>query len=85
MSSVDLNTSRLLIFCCSGPAAVDDATFLHMSCLGTYGGPIFPWVALGGYDGKNYLNATAAVVTIPVVNYYNNSEKLDMALAWEKE
>ena len=69
----------------SGPAAVDDATHLHMSCLGTFGGPVFPWLALGGYDAKNYLNSTAAVITIPVVNYYNDSEKLDLALAWEQE
>jgi len=65
--------------------AVDDTTHLHMSCLGTYGGPIFPWVALGGYDGKNYLNATAAVITIPVTNYYDNPEKIAMAKAWELE
>ncbi|KAK7945472.1 hypothetical protein WMY93_001200 [Mugilogobius chulae] len=24
---------------------------LHDPCLGTFGGPVFPWLALGGYDG----------------------------------
>lgn len=69
----------------SGPTAVDDATKLHISCLGKFGGPIFPWVALGGYDGKNYLNATAAVITFPVNNVYGNKTGLGPALAWEKE
>lgn len=44
---------------------------------------MFPWIALGNYDGTNYLNATAAVITFPVINYYNNTEELDKALAWE--
>ena len=34
------------------PASVNDTTALHDSCLGTYGGPVFPWTALGGYDGE---------------------------------
>ncbi|XP_076812151.1 NPC intracellular cholesterol transporter 1-like [Clavelina lepadiformis] len=71
--------------CVTGPTSIDDTTLLHFSCLGMFGGPVFPWVALGGYDSTNYLNATAAVVTFPVVNYYNNTEKLNKALAWEKE
>lgn len=25
---------------------------LHDPCLGTFGGPIFPWLAMGGYDGE---------------------------------
>uniref|UniRef100_H2Z3C7 SSD domain-containing protein n=1 Tax=Ciona savignyi TaxID=51511 RepID=H2Z3C7_CIOSA len=74
-----------LMACTSGAASIDDATKLHLSCLGTFGGPVFPWVALGGYNGTKYLEATAAVITFPVVNYYNDSKKLDRALAWEKE
>nr|XP_018672975.1 NPC intracellular cholesterol transporter 1 isoform X2 [Ciona intestinalis] len=73
-----------LMACLSGAASIDDATKLHLSCLGTFGGPVFPWVALGGFNGTNYLEATAAVVTFPVVNYYNNSKKLAKAMAWEK-
>nr|CAB3264418.1 Niemann-Pick C1 protein [Phallusia mammillata] len=72
-----------LIACTNGPASIDDATQLHLSCLGTYGGPVFPWVALGNFDGTNYLNATAAVITIPVINYHNKTEQLEKALAWE--
>lgn len=63
---------------------MDDATALHLSCLGTYGGPIFPWVALGGFDGNTYLNATAAVITFSVNNIFDDPLKLGRALAWEK-
>lgn len=36
----------------SAPASLNDTTLLHDPCLGTFGGPVFPWLALGGYDGK---------------------------------
>jgi len=74
-----------LITCTAGPEVISDNNFNGASCLGKYGGPIFPWVALGGFDGKNYLNATAAVITIPAVNYYKDEHKVKKAMAWEKE
>lgn len=36
----------------SAPASLNDTTVLHDPCLGTFGGPVFPWLALGGYDGE---------------------------------
>nr|XP_039253509.1 NPC intracellular cholesterol transporter 1-like [Styela clava] len=74
-----------LIACVNGPTVPDDATKLHMSCLGTYGGPVFPWVGLGGFDEQNYLNATAVVITFSVNNIYNDKKKLGRALVWEKK
>ncbi|XP_077208713.1 NPC intracellular cholesterol transporter 1 [Paroedura picta] len=71
--------------CVRSPAAIDDFTLLHDPCLGTFGGPVFPWLVLGGYDGDNYNNATALVITFPVKNFYNDTGKLMKALAWEKE
>ncbi|KAM9322799.1 NPC intracellular cholesterol transporter 1 [Pholidichthys leucotaenia] len=71
--------------CVSAPAALDDATLLHDPCLATFGGPVFPWLALGGYDGANYNNATALVITFPLNNYLNDTSRLGKALAWEAE
>ncbi|KAJ8272945.1 hypothetical protein GJAV_G00095340 [Gymnothorax javanicus] len=72
------------LYCVSAPASLNDTGMLHDPCLGTFGGPIFPWLVLGGYDGANYNNATALVITFPVNNYHNDSKKLGKALAWEK-
>lgn len=36
----------------SAPASLNDTTLLHDPCLGTFGGPVFPWLAMGGYDGE---------------------------------
>ncbi|KAF0046827.1 NPC intracellular cholesterol transporter 1 isoform X2 [Scophthalmus maximus] len=73
------------LYCVSAPASLNDTTLLHDPCLGTFGGPIFPWLALGGYDDTNYNNATALVITFPLNNYLNDSARLGKALAWEKE
>ncbi|KAL4623363.1 Niemann-Pick C1 protein [Arapaima gigas] len=73
------------LYCVSAPASLNDTGPLHDPCLGTFGGPVFPWLVLGGYDATNYNNATALVITFPVNNYHNDSEKLNKALAWEAE
>ncbi|XP_060679902.1 NPC intracellular cholesterol transporter 1 [Hemiscyllium ocellatum] len=72
------------LYCTRAPASLNDTTMLHDPCLGTFGGPIFPWLVLGGYNGDDYNNATALVITFPVNNYHNDTEKLNKALAWEK-
>ncbi|XP_004465177.1 NPC intracellular cholesterol transporter 1 [Dasypus novemcinctus] len=73
------------LYCVRAPASLNDTSLLHDPCLGTFGGPVFPWLVLGGYDGQNYNNATALVITFPVNNYYNDTEKLQRAQAWERE
>ncbi|XP_066482520.1 NPC intracellular cholesterol transporter 1 isoform X2 [Tiliqua scincoides] len=73
------------LYCTRAPASLNDTTQLHDPCLGTFGGPVFPWLVMGGYDDENYNNATALVITFPVTNYHNDTEKLMKVLAWESE
>ncbi|XP_028328986.1 NPC intracellular cholesterol transporter 1 [Gouania willdenowi] len=73
------------LYCVSAPASLNDTTKLHDPCLGTFGGPVFPWLALGGYDETNYNNATALVITFPLNNFLKDSEERGRALAWEQE
>lgn len=42
-----------------------------------------PWVALGGFDGENYENATTFVITL-VVNNHLNADENKKAMVWEK-
>ncbi|XP_038664466.1 NPC intracellular cholesterol transporter 1 [Scyliorhinus canicula] len=72
------------LYCTRAPTSLNDTTMLHDPCLGTFGGPVFPWLVLGGYNGDDYNNATALVITFPLNNYHNDTEKLNKALAWEK-
>ncbi|XP_038051413.1 NPC intracellular cholesterol transporter 1-like [Patiria miniata] len=71
--------------CTAAPASIDDGTKQHYPCLGTYGGPIFPWTVLGNYDGIAYNNATSLSITFPVNNYKVGDPRLKPAKLWEKE
>ncbi|KAH9496665.1 NPC intracellular cholesterol transporter 1, partial [Bulinus truncatus] len=71
-------------YCVQSPYSLNDTTKLHTPCLGSYGGPVFPWVALGGFQGKEYRTANALVITFLVNNYLEPS-KNEKAKAWEKE
>ncbi|RWS22853.1 hypothetical protein B4U80_06114, partial [Leptotrombidium deliense] len=83
----DKNSNYLdhLSNCWASPFSIND-TSVGLSCLGDYGGPALPNVALGGFDinKNNYANATALVITI-VVNNHNNEYQVKRAMAWEKE
>ncbi|KAG0593289.1 hypothetical protein KC19_1G318700 [Ceratodon purpureus] len=62
--------------------------FEHFSsseaCLSAFGGPVDPTTILGGFSGNNYTQATALVVTYPVVNAVSEDGNA-AAVAWEQE
>jgi hypothetical protein len=49
-------SSRSAIFCavCRDPLTVSDLNLggTNLSCLAEFGGPVMPWVALGGFSSK---------------------------------
>lgn len=70
-----------------------DDGVLNLPCTGTYGGPVFPYTAIGGFlqngttdlgENPAYSNATALVVTF-VVNNHNNKTLNLPAMEWEKK
>ena len=71
-----------LINCVRNPTDIMDELGLQMSCLASFGGPINPNVGIGSFDGKNFLNGTHAVISIPVMN---DPESAAKAIHWEKE
>ncbi|PAA66704.1 hypothetical protein BOX15_Mlig025683g1 [Macrostomum lignano] len=74
-----------LIACTKNPLSVNSDINLKLSCFSEWGGPIYPWVVFGGYSGKEYLNATAIVLTFLVNNDANReSEQVRMAMEWEE-
>ncbi|XP_024537549.1 NPC intracellular cholesterol transporter 1 isoform X1 [Selaginella moellendorffii] len=55
------------------------------NCLSAYQSPVDPSTAVGGFEGTNYTQATAFVVTYPVNNAVSSTEGAnDAAIAWEK-
>uniref|UniRef100_A0A8B9FQG5 NPCL1 protein n=1 Tax=Amazona collaria TaxID=241587 RepID=A0A8B9FQG5_9PSIT len=41
-----------LIYCANSPLSFKDITALELSCMAEYGGPVFPYIAFGGYTGE---------------------------------
>ena len=68
--------------CIASPFAFNDS--IGLACMAPYGGPVFPHIALGDYQGNNYTQAKALVITVTINNAINDADKED-ALKWESE
>ncbi|XP_004301979.1 PREDICTED: niemann-Pick C1 protein-like [Fragaria vesca subsp. vesca] len=54
-------------------------------CMSAYKAPLDPSTALGGFSGKNYSEASAFLITYPVINAINKEgNETERAVAWEK-
>ncbi|KAF7694921.1 NPC1-like intracellular cholesterol transporter 1 [Silurus meridionalis] len=71
------------IYCVNSPLSFKDITALGMSCMADYGGPVFPFLAVGGYDNEDYTNAEAFIVTFSLNNYPREHPKFKVVQEWE--
>ncbi|XP_068617084.1 NPC1-like intracellular cholesterol transporter 1 [Brachionichthys hirsutus] len=74
-----------LIYCFNSPMSFKDITDLGMSCMADYGAPVFPFLAVGGYENEDYTNSEALILTFSLNNYPRGSTKFKVAMQWEKE
>ena len=79
------------VACTINPSSVDDLV-TGTTCLGDFGGPAFPFVALGGYsfDEKTnkteYTKARALIISIQLDNYEDRErEEFKTAMRWERD
>lgn len=77
--------------CTTNPSSIDDGASRN-SCLGEYGGPAFPYVALGGapyVEGSNttraYYDSQALIINLEINNFNSDVDpnKLKLAKDWE--
>ncbi|PAA93975.1 hypothetical protein BOX15_Mlig020273g3, partial [Macrostomum lignano] len=81
---VDADWITHLVACTQNPISMNDNSPNQMSCFAEWGGPIYPWVVFGGYNGTAYLNASAIVLTFIVNNDVNSeSKQVRAAKEWE--
>ncbi|XP_029770594.1 NPC1-like intracellular cholesterol transporter 1 [Suricata suricatta] len=71
------------LYCANAPLTFKDGTALALSCLADYGGPVFPFLAVGGYKGKDYSEAEALIMTFSLNNYPPGDHRLALAKLWE--
>ncbi|KAE9548636.1 hypothetical protein FO519_008148 [Halicephalobus sp. NKZ332] len=69
--------------CISGPFTMQ--SYLNLSCLGDFGGPVMPYVILGDFNKTDdFFSARGIVITILIENHLRKSDN-EEAIAWEKE
>ncbi|XP_026979826.1 NPC1-like intracellular cholesterol transporter 1 [Sagmatias obliquidens] len=71
------------LYCANAPLTYKDGTALALSCMADYGAPVFPFLAMGGYKGKDYSEAEALIMTFPLNNYPPGDPRLAQAKLWE--
>uniref|UniRef100_A0AAY4B5X1 SSD domain-containing protein n=1 Tax=Denticeps clupeoides TaxID=299321 RepID=A0AAY4B5X1_9TELE len=71
------------IYCVNSPLSFKDITALGMSCMADYGGPVFPFLAVGGYEDNEYTIAEALIMTFSLNNYPRNHSKFKLVEKWE--
>ncbi|XP_064031568.1 NPC1-like intracellular cholesterol transporter 1 [Pogoniulus pusillus] len=74
-----------LIYCVNSPLSFKDITALELSCMAQYGGPVFPYIAFGGYPGSEYTEAEALIVTYSLNNFPRTDPRHQWALSWEEK
>ncbi|XP_076974398.1 NPC1-like intracellular cholesterol transporter 1 [Tamandua tetradactyla] len=72
------------LYCVNAPLTFKDGTSLALSCMADYGAPVFPFLAVGGYKGKDYSEAEALIMTFSLNNYPAGDRRLAQAKLWEK-
>ncbi|XDV48718.1 hypothetical protein PO909_018097 [Leuciscus waleckii] len=71
------------IYCVNSPLSFKDITALGMSCMADYGGPVFPFLAVGGYEDEAYTIAEALILTFSLNNYARSDVKFKVVQQWE--
>ncbi|KAL7391549.1 hypothetical protein ABVT39_010937 [Epinephelus coioides] len=74
-----------LVYCLNSPLSFKDITDLGMSCMADYGAPVFPFLAVGGYEDDDFTNAAAFILTFSLNNYDRSNPKFKVAMQWETE
>uniref|UniRef100_A0A8C7GQ60 NPC1 like intracellular cholesterol transporter 1 n=1 Tax=Oncorhynchus kisutch TaxID=8019 RepID=A0A8C7GQ60_ONCKI len=72
------------IYCVNSPLSFKDITDLQLSCMADYGAPVFPFLAVGGYEKEGYTTAEALILTFSLNNYPRDNIKFKVALEWEQ-
>ncbi|XP_053575429.1 NPC1-like intracellular cholesterol transporter 1 [Bombina bombina] len=73
------------LYCVNSPLSFKDITDLELSCMADYGAPVFPFLAVGGYDNNQYSESEALILTLSLNNFARSDPRFDYVLLWEKE
>ncbi|XP_040270508.1 NPC1-like intracellular cholesterol transporter 1 [Bufo bufo] len=73
------------LYCVNSPLSFKDITDLELSCMADYGAPVFPFLAVGGYDDNRFSESEALILTISLNNFPRSDPKFEYVLLWEQK
>ncbi|XP_028655809.2 NPC1-like intracellular cholesterol transporter 1 [Erpetoichthys calabaricus] len=73
------------LYCTNSPLTFKDTTGLGLSCMADYGAPVFPFLAVGGYENTDYFMAQALILTFSLNNYPRGNKKFNIVEKWEQK
>ncbi|XP_054748920.2 NPC1-like intracellular cholesterol transporter 1 [Lytechinus pictus] len=73
------------LYCMKSPLSLEDNTPLADMCVSAFGGPSYPYVAVGGYPDDDYNEAELLALTFLIDNKKENETLYEMILEWEAE
>nr|XP_033806203.1 NPC1-like intracellular cholesterol transporter 1 isoform X2 [Geotrypetes seraphini] len=73
------------LYCVNSPLSFKDITDLKLSCMADYGAPVFPFLAVGGYEDLKYSEANALILTFSLNNYPRSDPRFEYVLLWEEK
>ncbi|XP_073509866.1 NPC1-like intracellular cholesterol transporter 1 [Phyllobates terribilis] len=73
------------MYCVNSPLSFKDITDLELSCMADYGAPVFPFLAVGGYDDNRFSESEALILTISLNNFPRSDPKFDYVMVWEQK
>ncbi|XP_069475062.1 NPC1-like intracellular cholesterol transporter 1 [Ambystoma mexicanum] len=72
------------LYCVNSPLSFKDITELELSCMADYGAPVFPFLAVGGYKGKEFSESEALIVTFSLNNFPRTDPRFELVMLWEQ-
>ncbi|XP_069070363.1 NPC1-like intracellular cholesterol transporter 1 [Pleurodeles waltl] len=72
------------LYCVNSPLSFKDITDLELSCMADYGAPVFPFLAVGGYKGKEFSESEALILTFSLNNFPRSDPRFEYVMLWEE-
>jgi len=81
---VETNYKDHFLYCTKTPSSLTDKFTSSETCMAASGSPVFPFLAVGGFEGDEYSNGKALILTFMVRNFADrNTPQFKKAEIWE--
>jgi len=82
--SIETTYKDHFLYCTKTPSSLTDKLTSGETCMAASGSPVFPFLAVGGYENEDYSTGKALILTFMVRNFVDrNAPQFKKAEIWE--